>query len=127
MRISDWSSDVCSSDLPHRTAPGGKPYMPWHDSTMILAGPVGNALADLGNERWQRATKKPLRDLTGKGENWPGDLEPDFEGVDVAISRTRAEYDGCEEISQTEPLYPDLIAPGKRVHRERDWRAQKWD
>src|SRR3546814_13361722 len=81
---------------------------------MILAGPVGNALADLGNERWQRATKKPLRDLTGKGENWPGDLEPDFEGVDVAISRTRAEYDGCEEIREIEQLYLDLIAAAKR-------------
>src|SRR3546814_11990088 len=88
--------------------------MPWNDSTMILAGPVGNALADLGNERWQRATKKPLRDLTGKGENWPGDLEPDFEGVDVAISRTRAEYDGCEEIREIEQLYLDLIAEAKR-------------
>src|SRR3546814_19834945 len=81
---------------------------------MILAGPVGNALADLGNERWQRATKKPLRDLTGKGENWPGDLEPDFEGVDVAISRTRDEYDGCEEIRQIEQLYLDMIAAAKR-------------
>src|SRR3546814_11646290 len=84
MRISDWSSDVCSSDLPHRTAPGGKPYMPWHDSTMILAGPVGNALADLGNERWQRATKKPLRDLTGKGENWPGERKSVVRGKSEA-------------------------------------------
>src|SRR3546814_18890251 len=80
MRISDWSSDVCSSDL-----------------------------------RWQRATKRPLRDLQGKGENWPGDLEPDFEGVDVAISRTRAEYDGCEEIREIEQLYLDMIAAAKRL------------
>src|SRR3546814_20513383 len=122
MRISDWSSDVCSSDLtrdhedddPHRTAPDGKAYMPWHDSTMILAGRVGNALADLGNERWQRATKRPLRDLQGKGENWPGDLEPDFEGVDVAISRPRAEYDGCEEIGETEHPYLTMIADERK-------------
>src|SRR3546814_14499521 len=94
MRISDWSSDVCSSDLavcggidvgarrwdtrdhedddPHRTAPAGKAYMPWHDRTMILAGRVGTALADLGNERWQRATTRQLRDLQRKGETWPG-------------------------------------------------------
>jgi phosphatidylserine/phosphatidylglycerophosphate/cardiolipin synthase-like enzyme len=88
--------------------------MPWHDSTMILAGPVGNALADLGNERWQRATKKPLRDLKGEGENWPDDLQPDFEGVDVAISRTRAEYDGYEEIREIEQLYLDMIAAADR-------------
>ena len=99
---------------PHRTAPDGKAYMPWHDSTMILAGPVGNALADLGNERWQRATKKPLRDIEGDGENWPDDLEPDFECVEVAISRTRAEYDGFGEIREIEQLYLDMIAAAER-------------
>ena len=69
--------------------PNGKPYLPWHDSTMLLAGPVGAALADLGNERWRRATKQELRDVRGDGAGWPDDLEPDFKGVDVAISRTR--------------------------------------
>lgn len=108
-----WDTRDHKDGDPHRTAPDGKAYMPWHDSTMILAGPVGNALADLGNERWQRATKKPLRDLTGKGENWPDDLEPDFEGVDVAISRTRAEYDGYGEIREIEQLYLDMIAAAK--------------
>lgn len=109
-----WDTRDHKDGDPHRTAPDGKAYMPWHDSTMILAGPVGNALADLGNERWQRATKKPLRDLKGEGENWPDDLEPDFEGVDVAISRTRAEYDGHEEIREIEQLYLDMIAAAKR-------------
>ena len=109
-----WDTRQHKDDDPHRTAPDGKAYMPWHDSTMILAGPVGNALADLGNERWQRATKKPLRDLEGEGENWPDDLEPDFEDVEVAISRTRAEYDGCEEIREIEQLYLDMIAAADR-------------
>ncbi|MGH6650335.1 MAG: phospholipase D-like domain-containing protein [Sphingopyxis sp.] len=96
-----------------RTDPDGKTYMPWHDSTMILAGPVGNALAELGNERWQRATKKPLREISGDGESWPEAIEPDFFGVDVAISRTRAEYDGFEEIREIEQLYLDMIAAAK--------------
>lgn len=109
-----WDTRDHTDDDPHRTAPDGKGYMPWHDSTMILAGPVGNALADLGNERWQRATKKPLRDLEGEGENWPDDLEADFEGVDVAISRTRAKYDGCKEIREIEQLYLDMIAATDR-------------
>jgi len=109
-----WDTRDHKDGDPHRTAPDGKAYMPWHDSTMILAGPVGNALADLGNERWQRATKKPLRDLKGEGENWPDDLEPDFEGVDVAISRTRAEYGDVEEIREIEQLYLDMIAAADR-------------
>lgn len=97
-----------------RTGPDGRPYMPWHDSTMILAGPVGKALAELGNERWQRATNKPLRELDGEGENWPDDLEADFFGVDVAISRTRAEYNGYGEIREIEQLYRDMIAAARR-------------
>src|SRR3546814_13496815 len=64
-----WDTRSHKDGEPRRRTPGGKPYMPWHDSTMILAGPVGEALADLGNERWQRATKKPLRDLRGVGED----------------------------------------------------------
>lgn len=109
-----WDTRDHKDGDPHRTTPDGDAYMPWHDSTMLLAGPVGNALADLGNERWQRATKKPLREINGTGEGWPDDLEPDFEGVDVAISRTRAEYDGYEEIREIEQLYLDMIAAAKR-------------
>jgi phosphatidylserine/phosphatidylglycerophosphate/cardiolipin synthase-like enzyme len=109
-----WDTRAHADADPHRTTPDGKPYMPWHDSTMILAGPVGEALAELGNERWQRATNKPLRDLSGAGEPWPEGLEPDFRDVDVAISRTRAEYDGYPEIREIEQLYLDLIAGAKR-------------
>lgn len=109
-----WDTREHKDHDPHRAAPDGKPYMPWHDSTMILAGPVGAALADLGNERWQRATKKPLREIDGKGETWPRDLDPDFRNVDVAISRTRAEYDGYPEIREVEQLYLDMIAAAKR-------------
>ena len=109
-----WDTRGHKDDEPCRTAPDGERYMPWHDSTMILSGAVGNALADLGNERWKRATKEPLRDVKGDGESWPGDLEPDFHGVDVAISRTRAEYEDCGEIREIEQLYLDMIAGAKR-------------
>ncbi|WP_447762595.1 phospholipase D-like domain-containing protein [Sphingopyxis panaciterrae] len=109
-----WDTRDHKDGDPHRTASDGKPYMPWHDSTMILAGAVGNALAELGNERWQRATKKSLRDVDSDGENWPDDLEPDFHGVEVAISRTRAEYEDCDEIREIEQLYLDMIAAVKR-------------
>ncbi|MBU7588847.1 MAG: phospholipase [Sphingopyxis terrae] len=111
---SRWDTRGHRDGDPRRTNPDGQPYMPWHDSTMILAGPVGEALADLGNERWQRATNKQLRDVKGDGENWPENLEPDFTNVDVAISRTRAEYDGYPEIREIEQLYLDMIAAAKR-------------
>ncbi|MBY4636742.1 phospholipase [Sphingopyxis sp. XHP0097] len=109
-----WDTRAHRDDEPCRVAPDGATYMPWHDSTMMLAGKVGQALAELGNERWQRATRKPLRDLSGVGENWPDDLDPHFRNVDVAISRTRAEYDGCEPVREIEQLYLDMIAAARR-------------
>src|SRR3546814_498346 len=51
-----WDTRGHKDGDPRRCTPSGKPYTPWHDSTMILAGPIGEALADLGNARWQRAT-----------------------------------------------------------------------
>lgn len=109
-----WDTREHKDADPCRVTYNGTPYLPWHDMTMILAGSVGKALADLGNERWRRATKKPLRDLDCDGENWPDDLEPDFCDVDVAISRTRAEYKDCEEVREIEALYLDMIAAAKR-------------
>ncbi len=109
-----WDTRDHRDDDPHRIAPDGRAYLPWHDVTMILAGKVGNALADLGNERWQRATNKALRDLSGEGENWPDDLEADFEDVDVSISRTRAAYRDCTEVREIEQLYLDMIAAAER-------------
>lgn len=111
---SRWDTRDHTDGDPRRTNPDGKPYMPWHDSTMILAGPVGEALADLGNERWQRATNSELRAIDGDGESWPDELKPDFTGIDIAVSRTRAEYDGYPEVREIEQLYLDMIAAAKR-------------
>src|SRR3546814_17172532 len=47
MRISDWSSDVCSSDLATTCTPG-----PWHIQRMLLAAegfPINLAFAGKGN------------------------------------------------------------------------------
>lgn len=109
-----WDMREHRDDDPARVGPNGKPYMPWHDSTMILAGAVGKALGELGDARWQRATNQPLREVNGNGENWPEALEPDFRDVDIAISRTTAEYDDCEEVREIEALYLDMIAGAKR-------------
>ncbi|HET6536780.1 MAG TPA: phospholipase D-like domain-containing protein [Sphingopyxis sp.] len=108
-----WDTRDHQDDDPRRTEPNGKAYEPWHDVTMILAGPVGSALSDLGKQRWQRATKGDLPELQHRGENWPADLKPDFENIDVAISRTRAEYDDMDELREIEQLYLDMIKAAK--------------
>lgn len=99
---------------PRRSEPSGKTYEPWHDVTMILAGDVGSALADLCKARWKRATKSDLTELTERGENWPEDLEPDFTNVDIAISRTRAEYEELTQVCENEQLYLDMVKAAKK-------------
>src|SRR3546814_14489054 len=57
MRISDWSSDVCSSDL--TCTPG-----PWHSERMLLAAeglPINLAFAGKGNASQPEALVEQIR------------------------------------------------------------------
>lgn len=108
------TSDHADGDR-RRRLPGGRPYPPWHDATMMLEGPVASALGELGRDRWRRATKSafpPAR--PGEASLWPADLPVQFEDVAVAIARTRAAYEDAEEIREIEALYLDMIAAAKR-------------
>lgn len=95
---------------PHRTGPDGKPYGPWHDATMLMAGPVAADLAELGRDRWKLATGETLRKITPAECSWPKPLPVMFEQVDVAISRTHAAYRGTKEVREIEELYVAMIA-----------------
>ena len=110
-----WDTRDHAPEDPNRTTPNGKPYQPWHDITMIMRGPVAGALADLGRERWQVATHKQIEQLKRDGEGyWPEECPPMFEDVDIAIARTRAEYDDVEEVRENEALFIDMIGHAKR-------------
>lgn len=109
-----WDTSEHKDHDSRRVQPSGEAYDPWHDVTMILAGPVGAALADLGKERWRLATDSELGELKREGENWPDELTPDFTDVDVAISRTRAKYKGVTELREIETLYLDMIKATKK-------------
>ena len=109
-----WDTSEHRDRDPHRTAPGGKNYQPWHDATMLMQGPVARDLSELGRERWKNATKQALPEIEPGECDWPEGLEPMFEDVDIAISRTRAAYRGQVEIDEIETLNLDLIAAAKR-------------
>ena len=98
---------------PHRTGPDGKPYAPWHDVTMLVKGKVAAALGELGRERWKTCTREKLDPIEGLDDDWPEDLEPMFEDVDIAIARTRAEYDGNPEVREVEALWLDMVCAAK--------------
>ena len=69
---------------------------------------------ELGAERWKLATDEELCAIEPSDCNWPDGLPAMFEQVDVAISRTHAEYRESPEIREIEALYLDMIAAARR-------------
>ena len=110
---SRWDTSEHQDDDPRRIGPDGKPYMPWHDATMMMRGPVAAQLAELGRERWSAATKAELKPIEPGEDDWPKELDVMFRDVDIAIARTRAAYDDLAEIREIETLYLDMIAAAK--------------
>ncbi len=108
--------DTCEhlDDDPRRKHPEGKSYAPWHDATMLLSGEAAKALGELGQERWRVATHSDLQPLTASEPHWPKDVDTMFRDVDIAIARTRAEYEDVDEIREIEALYIDMIAATQR-------------
>ena len=114
MSTARWDTCDHNDDEPRRKLVNGKAYPPWHDVTMLLDDQAAVALSDLSRDRWQRATGDAMDALPEAPCHWPDDIEPMFRDVDVAIARTRAEYEGAEEIREVEALWLDMIAAAKR-------------
>lgn len=109
-----WDTTEHLDDDPRRTLPNGKLYEPWHDVTTLIDGDVAKALAELGRDRWKLATRRELPPIDDADDLWPDDVKPDFIDVNLAIARTKAEYEGIPEIREIEKLYLDMIASAKK-------------
>ncbi|WP_397475425.1 phospholipase D-like domain-containing protein [Pusillimonas sp.] len=110
-----WDTSRHADEDPHRRLPNGKPYPPWHDATMMLAGPIAAVLGELGSDRWFCATSKKLEPVESPArEMWPADLAVQFENIAVGIARTRAQYNDLSEVREIEALYLDMISAAKR-------------
>ena len=113
---SRWDTPQHRLDDERRKNPDGKAYTPFHDIQMIIAGKTAALLGELFSDRWKWATGNRID--TGKSESadfWPHNLTPDFEDIQVAISRTLPAYKDREEEREVEKLYLDGIAAAKRT------------
>jgi phosphatidylserine/phosphatidylglycerophosphate/cardiolipin synthase-like enzyme len=110
-----------------RRRPTGRLYGPWHDITMMLEGDVARALGDLGRERWEFAGGDKLEPCAPQEDSaWPERLQAEFTDVEVGIARTRAGYNGCEEIREIEHLYVEQIGRAKRfIYAENQYFASR--
>lgn len=97
-----------------RNGPDGEEHGPWHDATMMLEGPVVDALSELGRDRWIRAGGNALLPLKPREESlWPDNLEAQFTDVEVGIARTRAAYREWDEVREVEELFLAHVARAK--------------
>ncbi len=110
-----------------RLQPHGDHHDPWHDASMIMEGPVADALAELGEDRWERAGGKPLAPIAARTESiWPDGLHVTFEDVEIGIARTRAGYGDCEPVNEIERLFLEHIGRAKKfIYAESQYFASR--
>jgi phospholipase D1/2 len=109
-----WDTCEHGANDPRRIA-DGKPYAPFHDVMMAVDGEAAQVLAGLVRERWHAATGKRLAPVSVDGDPWPDKLRPEFNDVDVAISRTVPGTAARPEVREVEALFLDMVAKAKHT------------
>lgn len=109
-----WDTRAHSEVEPNRKSPDDEDHGPWHDTAMIVQGAVAGELAKLAEERWELVAGEAPREVNSELDCWPEYLRSDFEEVDIAIARTRAEMPDQPEVREIERFYRDAIRAAKR-------------
>lgn len=126
MTADRWDTSEHLDDDPRRKRPSGRLYGPWHDTTMVVDGPLARRLGELGRDRWEWANGDRPPRPAATAEIWPEALEPMFRDVDIAISRTRAAYDDRSGVNEIETLFIDQIAAARRfIYAENQYFASR--
>lgn len=110
-----WDTPEHDPNNPARIDPSGRPYRPFHDVQVAVAGPAAAALGTLARDRWRRATGQQIRPPRRAADPWPPTLEPDIVNVQVALARTEPAFAGRPEIREVERLYLDSIAAARET------------
>lgn len=109
LTIRRWDRSAHSPKEAGRVDPAGEPYAPMHDVQVAVDGDAACAIFDLVKLRLEHALayaeqsadhvpppKLPEPEPERASSIWPKELAPDFENVDVGISRTHASTSGDE-------------------------------
>ncbi|QZH75625.1 MAG: phospholipase [Erythrobacter sp.] len=127
MTVRRWDTRDHIEDDPRRKTPNGAGYGPWHDVSMMMEGPIANALDDLGRDRWICAGGKPLKPIEAPAESlWPEGVEADFENVEIGIARTRAPHRDWDGVREIEHLFVEHIRRAKEhIYAESQYFASR--
>ncbi|WP_246190031.1 VTT domain-containing protein [Pandoraea captiosa] len=129
-----WDTSAHAPDEPARRDPSGHAYAPFHDVQALVDGKAAQALAEMAEDRWHRATGMHV-DLRLRSERdapyapldpWPVSVAPDMTDIDVAISRTAPAFEGRPAVQEIEALYLDAIASARhRLYFENQYFTAK--
>src|SRR3546814_10047987 len=92
MRISDWSSDVCSSDLPPKDEPLGRPF------SGVAARPADKGQPMLDTEGLEIVDLAPGAALVEQRERFANHAAFGFEGLAAPFGRQALEGDDVEQL-----------------------------
>jgi phosphatidylserine/phosphatidylglycerophosphate/cardiolipin synthase-like enzyme len=122
-----WDTRAHLDNDPRRRRPGGQPYGPWHDCTMLLEGPVAGALGEFGRTRWHQAGGRRLEPCRPQAETaWPNGIVAHFTDVEVGIARTRSPYADIAEVREIEALFCRQIAAARQfIYAENQYFASR--
>ena len=122
-----WDTPEHLDNDPRRIGPGGKPYGPWHDLTLMVEGPAARRLGDLGRMRWERAGGLPMEPCEPQDEcPWPSKIRAEFHNVEVGIARTQAAWHGSAEVSEIKALFVEHIARARHfIYAESQYFASR--
>lgn len=112
---------------PRRRSVGGKLYGPWHDTTMMMEGPVAAVLAEMGEERWRRAGGDEMPRIAPATDSlWPEPLAAQFENIEIGIARTSARYCDWEAVGEILALFRRHIREARRfIYAESQYFASR--
>src|SRR3546814_830521 len=108
MRISDWSSDVCSSDLPANNPRYAASCILEHSGHMATAAPI---VSDVLTFLYDK--DKAMAKLTALEKTWGGPID---ERMDANIQRYKHKAVLEQAIRRGEVILPSAITIGGRGH-----------
>lgn len=121
-----WDTRDHAEEQEERIQPSGADAGPWHDTAMVMQGPVAAALAEFAEARWDKLARRRIVPAQDENDCWPECIEPDFENVDIAIARTKPKMPDEDEVREIEQLYLDIIASAKRyIYAESQYFASR--
>lgn len=109
-----WDTREHPDSDPRRVTPDGDAAEPWHDLSMVFDGAAAQQAHELASARWKHATGRPLPKVQAAAE-WPFDVPPTFENVDIALARTRGEHRDAQSVRENEALFLNMIANAERM------------